>query len=511
MKPLRLRDREITVLFENDDIVAIDKPYGISSHTNESKVGNEDYIQQGLIEFFEIQLKRKLHIVHRLDRTTTGVIVFAKTIEAARRYQAYFRLRETRKTYWFVTDSEASATHRSSELYSNQPIVYKGSELEAETNFLRITQSSRFALWQANPRTGRNHQIRIHAAGLGIPILGDIEYGGTKFPFICLHNKQIRFPIEGSDQVLTIEAGAPVYFGSFELLENEELAELLSQIDRRKRIFAKSASQLLLAPNLEQYGSRLVLTTSDVSISSQAKILASTERREIIMQSNSSWSQANQKSFETQWLVSEGKMKFELRLGPSTFVGLFVDQRLLRQWVFENSKGRSVLILFGGNGTVGVAAGCGEAKSVFSVDARKSSIEWAKRNAEINHLSPDRLKFYCRDPIRFLGQMQTQQNRFDLIVCEAPSFFRREKSEFRIETDLEALVRDCLSRLTDAGQLLLSLSSRVLKVDDVRKVIESAARGAAVGEVEIFHVLPSLDIALPGEMPQFKSFLVQRS
>ncbi|MEK7358571.1 MAG: pseudouridine synthase, partial [Bdellovibrionota bacterium] len=98
MKPTRLHDPLMQVLFENDEIVAVDKPYGISSHTNESKAGNEDSIQHGLIELYERHLGKKLHIIHRLDRTTTGVIVFAKTLEAATKFQSYFRARETEKT-----------------------------------------------------------------------------------------------------------------------------------------------------------------------------------------------------------------------------------------------------------------------------------------------------------------------------------------------------------------------------------------------------------------------------
>ncbi|MES2965880.1 MAG: pseudouridine synthase, partial [Bdellovibrionota bacterium] len=105
MKFIRLHDPLLKVLFENDEIVVIDKPYGISSHTNDSKAGNEAYVQHGLIELFESQLGRKLHIIHRLDRTTTGVIVFAKTHEAAAKFQGYFRERKTEKTYLFVTRS----------------------------------------------------------------------------------------------------------------------------------------------------------------------------------------------------------------------------------------------------------------------------------------------------------------------------------------------------------------------------------------------------------------------
>ena len=84
MNFLRLNDKLLSVLFEDSEIIAIDKAYGINTHTNESKVGNTDFFQDGLIEIFEKNLKIKLYIVHRLDQTTTGVIVFAKSPESAK-------------------------------------------------------------------------------------------------------------------------------------------------------------------------------------------------------------------------------------------------------------------------------------------------------------------------------------------------------------------------------------------------------------------------------------------
>ena len=76
MKFVRLFDPLLSVLFEDDDIVAIDKPYGFNAHTNDSKIEHSDFIQDGLIEIYEKNLGQKLHIIHRLDQTTTGVMIF---------------------------------------------------------------------------------------------------------------------------------------------------------------------------------------------------------------------------------------------------------------------------------------------------------------------------------------------------------------------------------------------------------------------------------------------------
>lgn len=504
MKFERLQDPLIKVLFENDEIIAVDKPYGISSHTNDSKVGNEDYVQHGLIEFFESQLQRKLHIVHRLDRTTTGVIVIAKSLEAAAKFQAYFRERKTEKTYQFITRSKVEK----SELSSKAPIHSKGAELEADTSFTRLTQSKAFALWEARPRTGRKHQIRIHAAALGIPLLGDEEYGGSPYPFICLHNMSIRFP--GG---LAVEARPPRYFNELELLDDEWLATQLFEIDRRTRLFGASAAPHRLAPEIDLFGERIVASEGGASgLARVAKELG----REVVVHRKDHWvrvtaSRDESKLDEGKWVVSESGVKFELRAESSASVGLYLDQRLQRNGIRDHSSGAEVLSLFAGNCTASAAAAVGGASRVTSVEMRKSALEWGRRNFEINSCLGEKYKFLCRDSVTAVQQFASKGVQFDLVLCDVPTFFRREKGVFKVEADLESFLVDAFRCLKPSGHLVLSSSSPALKIDDIRTIIESAGRSARAGRLEISSLLPSLDFALPGEIPQLKSFRVKRS
>jgi 16S rRNA G966 N2-methylase RsmD len=491
----RLHDPLMKVLFENDEIVAVDKSYGISSHTNDSKVGNEGYIQHGLIELFEIQLGHKLHIVHRLDRTTTGVIVFAKTLEAATKFQGYFRNRETQKTYLFVTASQVSQ----SSFHSRTPIVVKGSELHAETSFTKLSRSKGFDLWQANPRTGRNHQIRIHADEVGIPLLGDTTYGGARFPFICLHNKRISFPGE-----LSIESSEPDYFRNLKLLEDERTAVTFFELDRRRRIFGQRTSPLRLAPGIDFYGR--VLTATQNTLNDLSRI-ADLEAGDTIVYKDDHW----EPTAKTDWSVDESGMKFEIRAGASLSLGLSLEQRILRNWIRENSRARDVLVLFAANGTASVAATLGGAKSVTAVELKKSALDWSRRNFELNSVEPATVKIFARDPISFVNQSAEKQTTYDLIVCDVPSFLRREKKVFKIESDLEALLTDCLKSLTEYGAFVFSTTTSTLKIGDLRSVIESAARNAGCPGIEISNLLPSLDIALPGEPTSVKIFLLKKS
>ncbi|MES3038793.1 MAG: RluA family pseudouridine synthase, partial [Bdellovibrionota bacterium] len=264
MNFLRLSDYLISPIFQDDDIIAIDKPYGFNTHTNESKVGNEDYVAHGLIEMFERQLGMPLFIVHRLDQTTTGVVIFAKSPEAAKKYAQYFFDKQVKKTYWFITGDKS----QKSTFDIDEDIIHKGKDLPSQTGFNLIKRVPGFEFWEARPLTGRNHQIRIHAKAAGIPLLGDQKYDGKKFPFLCLHNRKIEFP-----NGISIEAKPPVYFEDLSILDDLHLAVALHESDRRQRLFKATADSDQTyrlvhkvnesndsGYNLDQFGKVLVLS-----------------------------------------------------------------------------------------------------------------------------------------------------------------------------------------------------------------------------------------------------------
>ena len=231
MKFLRLPDILLSTLFEDDDIIAIYKPYGLNAHTNDSKLEHSDAVQDGLIEMYEKQRGSRLHIIHRLDQTTTGVMIFGKSAESAKKYAEYFFNRQVKKTYLFVTKNKSE---KKSYLI-NQQIIHKAKELDAETDLKFIKKSDNFELWQANPHTGRNHQIRIHSQVAGISILGDEKYEGHAFPFLCLHNWRIEFP-----NGVVILSKPPVYFENLSLLDRAASAVKFFEADRRERLFSQA-------------------------------------------------------------------------------------------------------------------------------------------------------------------------------------------------------------------------------------------------------------------------------
>ena len=519
MKFLRLPDPLLSVLFEDEDILAIDKPYGFNSHTNDSKIEHSDFIQDGLIEMLEKQRGKKLHIIHRLDQTTTGVIIFGKSVESAKKYAEYFFDRKVKKTYWFITASQSAKP----DFMIDLSIIHKAKELEAKTQLKLLKKSAGLELWQANPFTGRNHQIRIHASAAQIPILGDTTYGGQKFPFICLHNHRIEFPND-----IVIESKPPVYFNDLKLLEDQVIAKALFESDRRYRLFSEKSDQCYRLVHskssqeepgysLDHFGTQLVLNWYKESWGKEdekrfLKISSQLEKPIVVRLAKSQVMLSAEKTKKpaTVWQASEKTLHYELKSESAHSVGLFLNQRLQRNWVKNHSKNRLVLNLFAQNCTFSVAAALGKADQVVSVDSSKSQLAWGKRNFEINGLESENFKYLLRDSLPFLKQCFVKGIKYDLIICDAPSFVRGEKGVFKIETDLDVLLKSCLQCLNENGELLFSTAADGILIEDIKNSVLKAQKEAKIPKIEINSILPALDFELPDEKMALKSFLIKR-
>ncbi len=517
MQFLRLKDPLLAVLFEDDDIIAIDKPYGYNAHTNDSKVGNSDFVQDGLIEIYEKNRGQKLHIIHRLDQTTTGVMIFGKSTQSAKKYAEYFFNREVEKNYLFVTKNKSIQ----SKFLITDPIVHKAKELEAETEFELIKKSMLYELWKANPHTGRNHQIRLHARAANLQILGDTKYDGAQFPFLCLHNHQIKFP-----NGILIVSKNPVYFEDLSLLEDVTLVRSLFEIDRRDRLFSLSKisqESLRLVHSkqepgttgyqLDQIGNNLVLQWNQENVSKtdldRFNFLSNYLKKPIVVR----FSERNQfqlpENFKTlRWETKEKNICYEARVDTGTSVGLYTDQRLQRHWVLENAKGKSVLNLFAHTGSYSINAAIGQATQITSVENNKNALAWGKRNFELNSLNSENYIFLARDSLTYLAHCQSKNFKFDLVLCNAPSFLRREKNNFKIETGIEELLASCLSCLNPQGKLLFMTHFEGFYIENIVTAIRNVQKIHTHLKIEIECILASLDFELPQEKTILKSFLI---
>src|SRR5437762_9123063 len=195
------------VIFEDDHLLAVNKPAGLNTHAPAPHAG------EGIYDWLRHREPRwaRLSIIHRLDKETSGVIVFSKTELANRSLTEQFSRGSVRKKYLLLTDRPVrrkelavkSALVRAGQKYVARP-THVGGE-QAETCFHVVRSSSDGALIEAEPLTGKTHQIRVHAAASGFPILGDTLYGGAPAARVHLHAQELtlRHPATGGEMTLT--------------------------------------------------------------------------------------------------------------------------------------------------------------------------------------------------------------------------------------------------------------------------------------------------------------------
>jgi 23S rRNA pseudouridine955/2504/2580 synthase len=177
-KELRAR-----VLYRDDDIIAIDKQSGLAVQGGSKTVRHLDAMLDALGDKGD----ERPRLVHRLDRDTSGVLVLARSVSAAAWLGRLFRGREVIKTYWAVVVGEPERDQGRIDLaLSKRPgprgerMVGDALGLDAVTDFKLIDRVGRQAAWLAlRPSTGRTHQLRVHCAAMGTPIMGDGKYGGA--------------------------------------------------------------------------------------------------------------------------------------------------------------------------------------------------------------------------------------------------------------------------------------------------------------------------------------------
>jgi len=169
---------------------------------------------------------------------------------------------------------------------------------------------------------------------------------------------------------------------------------------------------------------------------------------------------------KTEKIVPEQGLNFIINLTDYLDTGLFLDHRITRNLVREQSKGMHVLNLFCYTGAFSVYAAHGGAASVTSVDLSKTYINWAKRNMQYNKLyDEDKHDFIHGDVMEWLNYMPA--NHFDIIVCDPPTFSNSKRMEdnFDVQRDHVALLRKLLKGCTDYGKIYFSNNYRGFVLD----------------------------------------------
>jgi len=173
------------VIFKNEDVIAINKPHGLAVQGGTKTERHLD----GMLDFLQFDAEERPRLVHRLDRDTSGVMLLARNRKSSTELGRGFKKHETRKVYWAVVVGVPEAESGTISLplskaggHGNEKMIAdEDAGKNAITEFEIIERAgmkfSLIALW---PRTGRTHQLRVHMAAIGCPILGDGKYGGKE-------------------------------------------------------------------------------------------------------------------------------------------------------------------------------------------------------------------------------------------------------------------------------------------------------------------------------------------
>lgn len=502
------------LIFEDEHLLVVNKPAGMNTHAP------SPYAGEGIYEWLKHREPRwaRLAIIHRLDKETSGVMVFGKTSAANRSLTEQFTQHTIRKNYQLLTDRPVkqktttviSALVRLGEKYVSRPL-HAGGE-RAETRFEIIGSETGRTLVRAEPVTGRTHQIRVQAAEQGFPILGDALYGGTTAPRVYLHAAELmlKHPVTGAEMTFT---APPDFQGEARLGLREMLIEAGETnswrvihgaadgwpgwyVERLGEFLLSQAEQPLSAAQSAEL-SRLMQRYAARGV--YHKILTRQVRRTHVQQASPQLAlgQAAPEAF----VVRENGVEFELSFKEGYSVGLFLDQRENRRRFLVNHVASEFPLFTAGAGGAEVlntfAYTCGfsvcAAKAgarTTSLDLSKKYLDWGKRNFALNQLDPAQHDFIYGDTFDWLRRLAKKGRSFDAIVLDPPTFSQsKEHGAFQAEKDYGELVRAALPVLKPNGVLLASTNAARLEPEKFLEFVTAAVR-ASGRQVAQQHYVP---------------------
>lgn len=213
---------EIEILHEDNHIIAVNKRP--SDIVQGDKTGDEtlaDKVKKYIKQKYNKPGEAFIGVTHRIDRPTSGIVLFARTSKALARINELFREKEIKKTYWAVVKNKPAKNsdtlihyllkneaQNKSKAYSEE----KPHTLKAILEYKIIASSDNYHLLEIDLQTGRHHQIRAQLSAIGCPIKGDLKYGfdrSNKDGSIHLHARKVTFVHPVKDEPVTIVAAPP--------------------------------------------------------------------------------------------------------------------------------------------------------------------------------------------------------------------------------------------------------------------------------------------------------------
>ncbi len=494
-------------IFEDKDWLAVAKPSGMATHAGGPG-------ELGATEWLDLHLGLKAHVVSRLDRGTSGVLLLARHAAAAARAQEIHESGRAVKVYEFYSASDSQGGGPGESWTRNDPLDGK----QAATSFQRLAATPRddLFLYRAEITHGRRHQIRRHAAASGVPVLGDEEYGGAPFARLMLHCAEVRWPeIEEP-----LRAGNPASFealasgldpglavcrdrrgswpqtvsDAFRIVHRDEIPGLPAAIEIYGGWFKAIWFDETSAPEKRDRVLLPVLEEITDAFGLKGGVIR-THRRNPHQRTLVTDTRVLGGEPPDVFTVSEHGLKYEISLTRTQHTGLFLDQRDTRRRVALTAAGRRLANLFAYTCSFSVAAVAAEAEVVFSVDTARAGLNTGKSNFQRNGLAESgRGKFIQEDARKWLSRQERRLDEkpqefrpLDLVICDPPVFAStRDGGKFSLEEEWPRLAKQTGRLLGTGGVAVFANNHRTGDHAFYRRALEENFR-------EVTDLRPPLD------------------
>jgi 23S rRNA (cytosine1962-C5)-methyltransferase len=511
-------------VFQDEHLLVTLKPAGWNTHAP------APHAVDGLYDWLRRSRQwSSLAIVHRLDKETSGLLVFGRSPAANKGLTAAFTERRVQKEYTLLTSRDAleatvagtrgavTATRqddgwvrvtshiaRRGDTYS---CVAPGAGSQEAVTLFRLTRSGRGSFEvAARPLTGRTHQIRVHAAALGMPILGDVAYGGDPTWRLFLHASKLAFahPVTGEAMefadALLDAPGNGARFGIQQAMLRADDTDIVRLVHGApdgaggRTHVDLLGDTVLIQSERDPAGAEAHawLGTQTLGGPPVRRVLAKRLRRDVRVAGaaeDMSPRHVAGEPGEATFRVRENGVLFELRLAEGYSVGLFHDQRQNRRALLHNFLGPDfgtilppcagelrpeVLNLFSYTCGFSVCAALAGARAT-SLDLSRKYLAWGGANFEHNGVDPAQHDFIYGDAFDWLGRFARKGRTFDAVMLDPPTFSTSGKgARFSAERDFGALAAAALGVLKPGGVLFCSTNAARLSPDAFLASVEDA-------------------------------------
>jgi len=501
--------------FEDDHLLVVNKPAGIATH----RAG-----EMSPWGIYELLLNHgpnlsRLGIHQRLDRETSGVLIFSKSAEARCSLSRQFEGRAVLKQYLFVTRGSATASN----FEASDPV--DGKKAKTRFQFQRRLPNGLY-LWKAFPETGRTHQVRLHAAAHELRIVGDDE----KNEPLLLHAARLDLQHPVTEKSVVFEAPIPSYFETADIEQRRLQAALalrqglINEKDTNACRWVHRHADGFPPITVDRFGAWLYVedfgSPCDHDLSPKTRwhdllaMLKSNSAIQGIIRSFVSSAGSRQEkqlvagvSPASEIIIFENKVRYRVDLLRPGSPGLFLDQRENRRHLQSLSHGARILNLFAYTCGFSVAAAAAGACETMNVDLSRNALDRGQMNFLANNLNPASHQFWTGDVFKCLAKLSRRKERFDIVLLDPPSSSRSKASgHFSARRDYFGLVQLAATTVKEGGWLFCSSNLVSWKNDAFLATVENGLKKARRQVVERLWIPQPFDFpATPAHPPYLKS------